>query len=239
MPRFSEEGYEIIPNLLTTQQVEWANTSLAELIDQGFEGVQYEVEVKDGTTQQHRRDLVRKITHYTKENAYLKSLSLLPMLLRSVETLLGEKAEMVVENALLKPPLIGREKPWHQDTAIFDLPVDCPVVGAWIALDAADEENGCMQVIPGSHKAGPTPHFMLKDWQLCDRDVTQEKAASIPLQPGDCLLWDGLLFHGSQPNRSTRRRRALQFHYKPLSVPWISKETRLKTFDGVLQGKTC
>ena len=239
MPRFSEEGYEIIPNLLTTQQVEWANTSLAELIDQGFEGVQYEVEVKEGTNQQHRRDLVRKITHYTKRSPYLRSISLLPVLLRHVEELLGSKSEMVVENALLKPPFIGRDKPWHQDSAIFDLPVDCPVVGAWISLDQADEENGCMQVIPGSHKKGAVPHYMLKDWQLCDRDVPEGETVNIPLNPGDCLLWDGLLFHGSQPNKSSRRRRALQFHYKPASVPWIKKEERLKNFDGVLQGKSC
>ena len=55
--------------------------------------------------------------------------------------------------ALLKPPR-GREKPWHQDHAYFNLPLDTPIVGVWIALDEATPENGCMHVIPGSHREG-------------------------------------------------------------------------------------
>ena len=146
---------------------------------------------------------------------------------------------MIVENALLKPPLIGREKPYHQDSAIFNLPPDCPVAGAWVALDEADEGNGCMKVVPGTHLRGPVLHYMLSDWQLCDKDLSADQAVAVPLQAGDCLLWDGLLFHGSAANHSLRRRRALQFHYKPCSVDWISKEERLQYFDGLLQGKTC
>ena len=49
----------------------------------------------------------------------------------------------------------GREKPWHQDKAFFEIDVTSPVVGVWIALDEATPDNGCMHVIPGSHLEGP------------------------------------------------------------------------------------
>ena len=93
MLNFAKDGYLIVRNLLNEKQVQWANTALAELIDQDFEGVQYEVPVKEGTTLQQRRDLVRKVTHYTAQHPYLRLLSQLPSLLAWVRGILGEEAE--------------------------------------------------------------------------------------------------------------------------------------------------
>jgi phytanoyl-CoA hydroxylase len=133
--------------------------------------------------------------------------------------------------ALIKPPLIGREKPWHQDFAYFNLPLGTPVVGVWIALDEALIENGCMHVIPDSHRDGPVVHFQRRDWQICDTDVNVRQVVAVPLQPGSCLLFDGLLHHGTPPSQSRLRRRAVQYHYKPASVAFYADNTeRLKVF---------
>jgi copper chaperone CopZ len=72
--------------------------------------------------------------------------------------LLEALPERFQDMALLKPPRLGREKPWHQDAAYFRGSDPHLMFGVWIALDPATRENGCMEVIPRSHLAGPAPH---------------------------------------------------------------------------------
>lgn len=153
--------------------------------------------------------------------------------------LVGDTPELFQDQALLKPPLIGREKPWHQDNAYFNVPPETAVVGVWIALDEATPENGCMYVIPGSHRAGPVIHFKRRDWQICDTDVAADAAWTVPLEPGGCLIFHGLLHHGTPPSRSPQRRRALQFHYKPAGATQIAAEQRLAIFGSEGKDVTC
>ena len=107
----------------------------------------------------------------------------------------------------------GVDAGFPQDTAYFDwLPLG-GIVGCWIALDPATVENGCMQVIPGTHLEGPVAHFHHRDCQIADERVQVHRAVAVPLAPGGVLFFSGLIHHGTPPNYSTDRRRALQFHY--------------------------
>ncbi|MBM3459738.1 MAG: phytanoyl-CoA dioxygenase family protein, partial [Armatimonadetes bacterium] len=157
----------------------------------------------------------------------------------ALRRLMGDEPELFQDMALYKPPGVGREKPWHQDAAYFNLPDGVCVIGAWIALDDADVENGCMCVAPGSHRDGPALHFQRRDWQICDRDAPADRAVALPMASGDCLLFHGLLLHGTPPNHSLRRRRAVQFHYKPASAAWTEEAERLARFGGEGQGVEC
>ncbi|HET7559026.1 MAG TPA: phytanoyl-CoA dioxygenase family protein [Limnochordia bacterium] len=60
-----------------------------------------------------------------------------------------------------------------------------------------------------------------------------------PLAAGGLLLFDGLIHHGTPPNRSALGRRSLQFHYVPADTPAIPDEARLAVFGGEGQGVTC
>lgn len=91
-----------------------------------------------------------------------------------VERMLGGPAQLIQDMALIKPPHGGREKPWHQDKAYFDYPVGTPVVGIWIALDAATVENGCMHVFRAHIARGRlriswcgTGSFAMRTWKGC------------------------------------------------------------------------
>ncbi len=88
----------------------------------------------------------------------LQEVSNHPRLLSIVEQLIGSPVKLIQDMALLKPPRIGGEKPWHQDNAYFLMEPLEKVAGVWIALDRATPENGCMHVIPASHRRGPQPH---------------------------------------------------------------------------------
>jgi len=87
------------------------------------------------------------------------------------------------------------------------------VFGFWIALDDTDVANGCMHVLPGSHRTGLQPHDHAKgDYGLID-EPSLEEAIPIPLRAGGALIFHGEIWHYTPDNLSDRRRRALQYHY--------------------------
>ena len=243
---FLQNGYLAIAQAFDAQEVRDALDGLVHLLsgaNPDFTGVMYEqkaqgIDVATLSAEQ-RQDYVRKFMYFTPYEPRLDALARHPRLLDVVTRIMGESPILFQDMALLKPPHIGREKPWHQDHAYFDLPLETLVMGAWIALDEATTENGCMIVIPGSHRQGPVVHFKRRDWQICDTEVNNTHAVAVPLKPGGCLLFHSLIHHGTPTNNSGLRRRAVQYHYRPQSSPVTSEEERLKIFGGEVRGATC
>lgn len=185
-----------------------------------------------------RAPLVRKFMDFTAQHPPLAALAHHPKLLEAVGTLLGDAPRLFQEMALLKPPQ-GREKPWHQDHAYFNFPLETKIVGVWLALGEAYPENGCMFVLAGGHKDGPRPHFMRRDWQLCDSDPLAERHTAVPMHSGEALLFDGKLPHGTPRNATNETRWALQFHYIGTSALPSDESVRLAAFGGEGRGVSC
>ena len=243
---FRRHGYLVIHRAFTGQETARALDEMLELLARpqpAFSGVQFEHSAPQGKlaalAPELRQDYVRKFFNFLEFAPHVKALSEHPELLAVVSRLIGAGPALFQDMALLKPPRIGREKPWHQDHAYFDLPLDTPVVGVWIALDRATTDNGCMTIIPGSHRRGPVVHFQRRDWQICDRHVDNRGALAVPLEPGGCLLFSSLLHHGTPTNTAARRRRALQFHYAPAGAARIGKEQRMAVFGAEGKSVTC
>jgi phytanoyl-CoA hydroxylase len=243
---FLQQGYLAIHHAFDPQEVKDAIDGLVHLLsgeNPDFTGVMYEqaaagVDVESMPAEQ-RQDYVRKFMWFTPHEPRLDALAHHPRLLKLITRIMNESPVLFQDMALLKPPHIGREKPWHQDHAYFDLPLETLVNGVWIALDEATTENGCIIVVPGSHQQGPVVHFKRRDWQICDTQVNNQHAVAVPLKPGGCLLFQSLIHHGTPTNNSGQRRRAVQFHYRPQSSPVTSEEERLKIFGGEVRGATC
>ena len=236
---FHERGYLVIRNAFTPDEVQSGLDGLVDLVagkNPDFKGLMFENAVKDRVKElsgDEKMDSIRKLMWFVEYDERLKALAEHPKLLSVLRRIIGSNdLTMFQDMGLIKPPRIGREKPWHQDLAYFNLPINTTVVGAWIAFDEADVENGCMMVLPGSHKEGPTVHFRRRDWQICDTHVAQDAAVAVPMRPGDCLLFHGLIHHGTPANRTDRRRRAVQYHYRATDVEKMSQEYRLSFFGG-------
>ncbi len=243
--RFFEDGFLVVDDAFDAGEVQSALDGMLDLIDgrvAGYRGIQYEGKARafvDTLPRDQKQDTVRKLWRFVDYDQRLQAISEHPAMLAVVRRLMGDLPVLFQDQALLKPPLIGREKPWHQDNAYFNVPPQTPIVGVWIALDEATPENGCMFVIPGSHRAGPVVHFKRRDWQICDTDVATDRSIAVPLKPGGCLLFHGLLHHGTPPTQSQRRRRALQFHYRPASIAPIGPDERLAVFGSEGKDVTC
>ena len=122
-----------------------------------------------------------------------------------------------VQTMLYFKPAGARGQALHQDQFYLRVqPGTC--MAAWLALDDCDEENGCMQVVPGSQD-WPVLCPQEADTSVSFTDVTVKLPAGQQAQPilmaaGDVLFFNGSLVHGSFPNTSAGRfRRALIGHY--------------------------
>lgn len=117
-----------------------------------------------------------------------------------------------------KPPRIGKPTPPHQDGYYFMLKPSIAVT-MWMALEPADEENGCVKYIKGSHQKGMRPHGRTStlgfSQQIIDygpEDIAKE--ISIRAQPGDLLIHHSLTIHCAGGNHSdSRSRKALGLIY--------------------------
>lgn len=185
-----------------------------------------------------RARFVRKFMGFVDRAPALGHLARHPALLAIVRRLVGGEPELFQDMALVKPPQ-GREKPWHQDHAYFNVALDTPIVGVWIPMGEVTPENGCMHLLAGGHRAGPRIHFKRRDWQLCDGDVGTTARVAVPMRAGDALLFDGKLPHGTPTNRTGEQRWAVQYHYRPRAATMVDDATRLAAFGSEGRDVTC
>lgn len=107
---------------------------------------------------------------------------------------------------------------WHQDER-YIATRDRSLVGAWIALDDATAENGCLRVLPGSHRNGylwPTrAHENPGEFDFSDEAYGFDESGEVlvEVEAGSVVFFNGYLLHRSLANRSGRFRRALVNHY--------------------------
>lgn len=139
--------------------------------------------------------------------------------------LLGETALALFTDKLnLKPPAIGSAFRWHQDVPYWShacghldrLP------NVMVALDRADESNGCFRVIARSHRAGILPGCRggtLNPLFTDPRAIDLRREVPLAVPAGSLICFDPHLVHGSRRNRSGRQRRALVLTYQPPGHP--------------------
>ncbi|MDF2719172.1 MAG: phytanoyl-CoA dioxygenase [Paenibacillus sp.] len=122
-----------------------------------------------------------------------------------------------------KPPVSGGPTGWHQDYPLWPIIRPSDLVSAWVALDDAVIENGCMWMVPGSHKWGDHQKYLASDSgfkpyhkqpELLPEGAVVE-AVPFEIKKGQVGYHHCMTWHGSPHNRSDRKRRAIAVHYMP------------------------
>ena len=121
-------------------------------------------------------------------------------------------ARLYWEQAVAKPPHARTELPWHQDNGYTPL-VPEEYVTCWLALDDAEVDNGCLWVIPGSHKQGTIAHQNGAGPFRVGHDGPDVDGVAVPVKRGSVLVFSSLLMHRSGPNVTDRPRRAWILQY--------------------------
>jgi ectoine hydroxylase-related dioxygenase (phytanoyl-CoA dioxygenase family) len=128
----------------------------------------------------------------------------------------------------VKPPGFPGQA-WHQDERFIPTR-DRSLIGAWIALDDATDANGCLRVVPGSHRRGLIYPFRAHG-KPDEFDPTEESygfdgdEVIVEVEAGSVVFFNGYMLHRSMRNRSDGYRRALVNHYCSAStlLPWINR----------------
>lgn len=123
---------------------------------------------------------------------------------------------------------------WHQDEDYIPTR-DRSLAGAWIAMDDAHVENGCLWVIPGSHRHGILwPQYAHDDkrfdcsFESYDFPYKDEDSVPVEVPRGSIVFFNGYLLHRSLPNKAKDGyRRCLVNHYMSAEslLPWFTKKT--------------
>ncbi len=159
----------------------------------------------------------------------------IPEILDMVAQLIGDDIALWNCSFFAKPAKVGTKTPWHQDGEYWPIEplATCTV---WIAVDASTPENGCLRVIPGSHRArrlarhqeNNAPGLAL-NLELEESELDETQAQDIVLQPGQVSLHDVYLYHGSEANHSDKPRRGMTLRFMPTtSVYRHDKSTRFQ-----------
>jgi hypothetical protein len=134
-------------------------------------------------------------------------------IVRSAETLLDGEVYHYHSKMIMKDAKVGGAWAWHQDYGYwYQNGVLSPdLCSASIAVDAATRENGCLQVIEGSHNLGRIDHVLTGDQAGADRERVNAILARLPLvyvemNPGDVVFFHSNLLHASAANESDKPR---------------------------------
>ena len=181
---------------------------------------------------------IYRVNNWHKANRWFYELSQMPAILDYVEDILGPNFNQWGGSFFLKHPQDGTVVPFHQDASYWPLQPRVNVT-VWLAVFDTDAENGCMRIVPGSHRGGALVHDDLPDmakwstsakeeqskskfvlWQQVDPETfTDDQIVDLDLQAGEISLHDDDLIHGSDANNSADRIRAgITLRYVPTQV---------------------
>jgi ectoine hydroxylase-related dioxygenase (phytanoyl-CoA dioxygenase family) len=154
-----------------------------------------------------------------------------PRLLDVVEQLIGpEITSNPIQHVRIKPPSADlrageirahiTSTDWHQDRGVAHAEADATtMVTVWCAITDATEENGCLQVIPGGHRAGMKPHCPKTQLAIADGQIDPARAQPLPVKSGGVVVFHPLTPHSSLVNRTQGFRWSFDLRYNVTGQP--------------------
>lgn len=205
--RLDEDGFIVVRQFLPPEEL----LVLRSELDRYIREVVPNLPSGDAFYQDRSRPETLKQMQNMAHDAFFENYREDPRWSRLAETLLGEAVQANEPEWFNKPPGTEHSTPPHQDNFYFC--VQPPnVLTMWLALDAVDDENGCLRYVAGSHKHGIRPHGPTEvlgfsqgilDYSSEDRD----HEVAVSLQPGDLVAHLGNTIHRAEPNTSPDRHR--------------------------------
>lgn len=223
--KYGDDGHLALPGLFSEAQMDaatqdamdWADETLANI---SAKDAQWYLDA--GATGRH----LRKLDNPVHERRVYRELAAFEPLVEMVEGLLGRPGVSVYFSQIFfKAPDGGGPKPSHQDNFYFGPSDPEALITAWIALDDATLENGCLYYGTGSHLLGLAEHNAPPDepfnLQLTADAAARYQMSPAPMTRGGVLFHHGATVHQSGDNLSARWRRAVAFHYVGNGVRFV------------------
>ncbi|MEA2463154.1 MAG: hypothetical protein QOJ98_901 [Acidobacteriota bacterium] len=152
-------------------------------------------------------------------------LSTHPAIVAAASSILGSETAIWGSMVLRKEPRSASFVSWHQDGAYRDF-APGETLTAWIALTDSRPENGCMQVVRGSHVRRlphhdePEPDNMIRLGKHVEFDIGNAPVTDVVLRAGEMSLHHNDIIHGSRPNMADDERIGFIVRFMKLGLPW-------------------
>ncbi|MFC3803659.1 phytanoyl-CoA dioxygenase family protein [Cohnella sp. GCM10012308] len=218
---YEQNGYWIAPQLIDDARLE----RLREHMERVFAG-QFETgrAPYDGYWKPEQGNGLRKTDNSHWADLELRALAADPVIGEIAALLMGADAIRLWHDQLLFKPgnpdrRAGGNVGWHQDYAYWQGAAEPTLITAWVAFDDVNPDNGCMQVVPRSHRWGllNVNDFFEQDMEKQRQGMDLPADASfepvpMAMKAGQVSFHHALAIHGSGPNTTSRPRRSLAVH---------------------------
>lgn len=176
------------------------------------------------------KQVLRKLDNPAYHRPAFQRLARDPRLVSLVESIIGPGVTVYFSQIFFKPPEGGGPKPVHQDNYYFGPKDRDEMVTAWVALDEATVENGCLYYGEGTNLGPVVPHTAPQGEPfnlLIPEDVAARQAMTpAPVPKGGVSFHHGNTYHQSGRNTSSRWRRAVAFHYGSHATRFVTPALR-------------
>jgi ectoine hydroxylase-related dioxygenase (phytanoyl-CoA dioxygenase family) len=216
---YAERGYLVFPELLDSSELATLRSALKEVLAEAEGLTETNARFSITPTESGGHSVRRIFDPFVRHQAF-HDLVLSPRILDVVENLIGPNIQLHHTKLNLKPPSSREARfEWHQDYPFFPH-TNFDLLAVMIYFDDSTEDNGCLRLIPGSHKWGPRNHLFAKDGafssQLEDKRVVEDPARwlSVPVPAGGMSLHHCNMLHSSTANHGSLPRSVMVIQYR-------------------------
>ncbi len=241
---YAEHGYVVRRGFFTPDELEPFVKRFLAIVDEevppapGMTVMRDVMVAKGAVTPGSRAGAIAKIQDFQNDPVLYDGYVKHPRLLDFVECFTGPDVKSIHTMLINKPPGVDGRHPLHQDLLYFPFRPADRIVATWTALERCTRENGCLVVLPGTHRGELLPHeypdwewknllyFGVKDLGAADGRVHLE------MEPGDTVFFHPVLIHGSGQNRTGGFRRAISAHYAAADCRFlpVARATRRRPY---------
>ena len=250
--QFMEHGYFVMESLLPHQDVEKIKNRISKIFEHQDDDVELDERRGGSGNELKGEERYRKILNAANDSFLWENYYTHKNVATIQKSFLGHNIRQWSSGVFTKSPRVGEATPWHQDIGIWAnldpeiLDLDGKIafvrdaLSIWMAITPATKENGCLQVVPGSHYTEPQKHKLYPGAvheELPREMLKGAKKVHIELAPGDAMVWHAHLWHYSPPNNSNNKRwgilslalRDADARVVSPDAPWIVKDGRVIT----------
>ena len=239
---FAAEGFVRGSRVLDTAQVALLQEEMARVLSAAPPGTAGPQPVRVANLSDDAAQPVWQIVNIWQASRAFQELIRQPVITQEVAQLTGAtQLRLWHDQIQYKPAGQGGINRWHQDAPFWPILTPMSQVTAWVALDDVDADNGCLCMVPGSHRWGDQHDLLASMPALAALPAAFEghtvALRRCPVPVGVVHYHHALVWHGSLANTSGRPRRAIALHYMTQETRYVaSGEHLMKPFVTVADG---
>lgn len=237
--QYDQDGYLVLPGLLDDSELEPVRQAMNEKVNRIAAELLRDGLVSDDLAHRPFKYRLAELFAGKTDQQFLKygrswrdripgyyHLMSQPKVLDAVESLIGgEIFANPVYNVRPKVPKVAAGAvPWHQDKSYWPDANSNPVITVWIPIVDSTLENGCLHIIPGTHRKRVIQYhaeqrtgtqYTETDLEVVAREAKKRPIVAIPMAAGSAILFNDRLLHSSTANNSDHVRWSVDLRYQP------------------------